>query len=641
MGRFLGEVEAALGRSLDGYQDLWNWSVAEPEAFWATIRDHFDLPIHGERSVLDLGEESPSGLPGATWFPGARLNAASVLLHAGGRGADELAILARSDARDDVGLSVAALREEVARVRRWLVAAGVGEGDRVAGYLPNVPEAVIAFLATASIGAVWTCCAPEFGVRSVLDRLEQIRPAVVVAVDGYVYGTRHVDRRGEVASIRAALDPSTRFVHLGHLDPAAAVPENATKWEVLDGPDDPGILDVPFDHPLYILFSSGTTGLPKPIVHGHGGITLEHHKALALHGDLGPGDRFFWYTTTGWMMWNYLVSGLAVGAAIVLFDGDPGHPDLGTLWRLADSCRVTALGVGAPFLDACRHAALEPRAIAGLEDLRWLGSTGAPLHAGTARWIAAELPGIPVSSISGGTDVCTAFVGGAPLLPVQAGVIPGRFLGADVAAFDPDGRALIGAEGELVVRSPMPSMPVGLWGDADGDRYRAAYFARYPDVWCHGDWITIAADGRCVISGRSDATLNRGGVRLGTADFYAVVEDTDGIVDSLVVHLDAAGADELVAFLVLEPGRALDEDLLATLRSRLREELSPRHVPDRFVPILEVPRTLSGKKTEVPVKRLLGGAPRAEVLAAGALVNPKSIDEICDWAASRPVPPAG
>lgn len=635
LGGFLTWVEDRIGVSLPDYSTAWQWSVDEPGAFWSAVRDHFALPIVGERIPLDLGDESPTGLPGAHWFPGASLNAAEIMLAADGRSDGDLAIIARSQTRDPMTLTFGELRADVARVRRGLVALGVGVDDRVAAYAPNIPETIIAFLATASLGAIWTSCAPEFGTRSVLDRLTQIRPKVLLTIDGYRYGNRRIDRRDEVATILGGLDSLDGVIHLGYLDPESGGPAGAIRWEDLDGPADPGIRSVPFDHPLYVLYSSGTTGLPKPIIHGHGGITLEHHKALALQSDLGPDDRFFWFTTTGWMMWNYLVSGLAVGSTLVLFDGDPGSPSIDTLWQLADECAVTAFGVSAPFLDACRQARLTPGSNHDLGALRWLGSTGAPLHADGFRWVAEAVGDVPVSSISGGTDVCTAFVGGASLLPVQAGVIPCRFLGADVHAVDGDGREVTGKEGELVVATPMPSMPVGLWGDEDGSRLRSSYFSRYPDKWWHGDWITVAEDGRCVISGRSDATLNRGGVRLGTADFYAVVGDVDGVEDSLVVHLDRDGADELLAFLVLDEGVALDDVLLGRLRTKLRTELSPRHVPDRFVVVPAIPRTLSGKKTEIPVKRILAGDPPDEVLAAGALANPDSIEAYVAWSTAH------
>lgn len=633
MGAFLGWATDRGYGPFRSYHDAWQWSVAEPGEFWDALRTHFGLPVQGASNALEI--PGGSGLPGARWFPGATLNAAQVVLGASGRSDSDVALWCRSDSRPDSQVSFGELRDEVARVRRALVGLGVHAGDRVAAYAPNIPETLVAFLATASIGAIWASCAPEFGTRSVLDRLTQIRPKVLIAVDGYRYGGRAIDRRTEVAAVTAALDSLEVLVHLPYLNSDATPPEGALAWSALDGPDDPGIVAVPFDHPLWILYSSGTTGLPKAIVHSHGGITLEHHKALALHGDLGVSDRFFWFTTTGWMMWNYLVSGLAVGASIVLFDGDPGSGDLHALWQLAEDVGVTAFGASAPFLDACRHRGLRPGAEHDLSQLRWIGSTGAPLGAESYRWINEEIGSLPISSISGGTDVCTAFVGGTPLLPVHAGMIPCRFLAADVHAYAPDGTEMVDHEGELVVTTPMPSMPIGLWGDHDGERLRAAYFNRYPGVWWHGDWITITHEGECVITGRSDATLNRGGVRLGTADFYAVVNELEGVADCLVVHLDSDGADELIAFVVPEDGRVLDDALRDTIRSELRRQLSPRHVPDLIAAIPAVPMTLSGKKTELPVKRILAGASPEEALASGALANPEAVDAFVAWAAAR------
>jgi acetoacetyl-CoA synthetase len=511
----------------------------------------------------------------------------------------------------------------VAHCAGGLRALGVGAGDRVAAYAPNIPETVVAFLAAASIGAVWSSCAPEFGVRSVVDRFSQIEPAVLVAVDGYRYGDKVVDRRSEVDEIVAALPSLRKTVTIPYLG------VGADGWsDLLRGPgdDEPGLEfeAVPFDHPLYVLYSSGTTGLPKPIIHGHGGITVEHLKVLTLHQDLGPADRFCWFTTTGWMMWNYLVSGLLCGSTIVLFDGDPGHPDLSTLWAMAAETRCTVFGVSAPFLMACRKAGVEPERGA----LRWVGSTGAPLPADGFRWVASEV-GVPVSSISGGTDVCSAFVGSSPLVPVRAGEISCRLLGCAVEAFDPEGRACPpGVTGELVITKPMPSMPVGFWGDDDGSRYRAAYFEEFPGVWRHGDWITFTDDGGCTITGRSDATLNRGGVRLGTSDFYAVVESFPEVADSLVVHLDDAegGSGTLRLFVALAPECVLDDDLRARIVARLRTDLSPRHVPDTIEAVPAIPRTLSGKKLELPVKRILSGTPVDKAAAPGALADPTALD---------------
>jgi acetoacetyl-CoA synthetase len=514
----------------------------------------------------------------------------------------------------------------------------------VVAYLPNIPETLVAFLATASLGAVWASCAPEFGTRSVLDRLTQIDPKVLLTVDGYRYGAKAVDRTAEVAAIREGLPNLAATVAVPYLDPVGGVASipGALAWDDLLSEGGPLAYEaVPFDHPLYILYSSGTTGLPKPIVHGHGGILLEHLKQLAFSLDLGPGDRFFWFSTTGWMMWNLLVSGLAVGSALVLFDGDLGFPDLSTLWRLAEETGTTYFGVSAPFLMACRKAGLEPAKACDLSRVRGVGSTGAPLPPEGFRWVyEAVTTDAQLNSVSGGTDVCSAFVGACPMLPVREGRISGRALGAKVEAFDSEGRPIVDEQGELVITEPMPSMPVGFWGDDDGSRYRSAYFDDFPGVWRHGDWIVIGEDGSCVISGRSDSTLNRGGVRLGTSEFYSVVEALPEVADSLVIHLedragDGIGMGELLLFVVPAGGVDVDDELKARIAAELRRSLSPRHVPDAIQGVSGIPRTLSGKKLEVPVKRILTGTPTDVAASRGALANPDSLDDFERLATER------
>ena len=628
MGAYLDWL-AQRGVRHDDYAALWRWSVAEPDAFWRSIRDHFAaFPDAGGPALAD------AAMPGARWFPDARLNYAGFLLEEGlaRRGDDEVVVIGRSQTRDRTTLTVAQLRDRVARARAGLQRLGVGPGDRVAAYLPNVPEAVIGLLATASLGAVWTSCAPEFGVRSVVDRLGQVEPRVLLAVDGYRYGDAAVDRREELAAIRHALPSLAATVLLPYLDPGAAPTGGMLAWSDLEADAAAPAFDlVRFDHPLYILYSSGTTGLPKPIVHGHGGILLEHLKMLALHHDLGEGDRFFWFTTTGWMMWNYLVSGLGVGATLVLFDGSPAHPDLSALWEMAADEGVTYFGSSAPYLMACRKAGLRPGESADLSQMRGIGSTGAPLPAEGFRYVhEAVSASAQLQSVSGGTDLCTAFVGGSPLVPVWEGEISCRCLGAPVEAFSPDGRPLVGEQGELVLTGPMPSMPVAFWNDPSGERYLAAYFDTFPGVWRHGDWITITERGSCVISGRSDATLNRAAVRIGTAEFYAVVESIPEVADSVVVHLE--DTDELLLFVALRDDVRLDAALEARIRNELRASLSPRHVPDRILAVPAVPRTLSGKKLEVPVKRILSGAPPEEVASRGSLANPHALDAFVEIA---------
>ncbi|WP_431931146.1 acetoacetate--CoA ligase [Micromonospora sp. RP3T] len=636
IGDYLRWLAEHRGLEFADYDALWQWSVTELTGFWSSIWDYFDVVAHTPPTAT-LAERA---MPGARWFPGATLNYAENVLRMPGLGDDDPAVIAHGQTRAPETLTAAQLRERVRRVAAGLRRLGVGPGDRVAAYAPNIPETYVLLLATASLGAIFSSCAPEFGTRSVTDRWQQIEPTVLVAVDGYRYGDKPIDRRAEVAAIRAALPSLRHTVAVGYLDPAGPAPDGAITWaELAAETDEPlSFTPVAFDHPLYVLYSSGTTGLPKPIVHGHGGILLEHLKMLALHHDLGPSDRFFWFTTTGWMMWNFLVSGPAVGAAIVLFDGNPGHPDLGALWRLAAETGTTYFGTSAPFLLASRKAGLVPREIADLSALRGLGSTGAPLPAEGFTWVYENVSDrLQLQSLSGGTDVCTGFVGGVPLLPVHAGEIACRALGAKVEARSADGSAVVGQLGELVITEPMPSMPVGFWNDPDGARYREAYFEVYPGVWRHGDWITVNERGGCVITGRSDATLNRGGVRLGTAEFYSVVEGLDEVVDSVVVHLedDEGGAGELLLFVVLADGLELDDAMRKKICRELRTALSPRHVPDEIHQVRAVPRTLSAKKLEVPVKKILTGTPVDAAAAKGALVNPESLTAFAALAQQR------
>ncbi|WMF04591.1 acetoacetate--CoA ligase [Micromonospora robiginosa] len=636
IGDYLRWLAEHRGLEFADYDALWQWSVTDLDAFWRSIWDYFQVVAHTPPTAT-LADRT---MPGARWFPDATLNYAENVLRAPGLGDDDPAVVAHGQTRAPETLTVAELRDRVRRVAAGLRRLGVGEGDRVAAYAPNIPETYVLLLAAASLGAIFSSCAPEFGTRSVTDRWQQIEPSVLVAVDGYRYGDKPVDRRAEVAAIRAALPSLRHTVAIPYLDPDGPAPDGALSWaELAAETDEPlSFTAVPFDHPLYVLYSSGTTGLPKPIVHGHGGILLEHLKMLALHHDLGPADRFLWFTTTGWMMWNFLVSGPAVGAAIVLFDGNPGHPELGALWRLAAETGTTYFGTSAPFLLACRKAGLVPRDVADLSALRGLGSTGAPLPAEGFTWVYENVGDrLQLQSLSGGTDVCTGFVGGVPLLPVYAGEIACRALGAKVEARSADGSPVIGQLGELVITEPMPSMPVGFWNDPDGVRYREAYFEVYPGVWRHGDWITVNERGGCVITGRSDATLNRGGVRLGTAEFYSVVEGLDEVVDSVVVHLedDEGGAGELLLFVVLADGLELDDDMRKKICRELRTALSPRHVPDEIHQVRAVPRTLSAKKLEVPVKKILTGTPVDRAAAKGALANPESLTAFATLAQTR------
>ncbi|HET7141337.1 MAG TPA: acetoacetate--CoA ligase [Candidatus Limnocylindria bacterium] len=629
VGRYLDWLAAERGLAFDSYEELWRWSVDDLDGFWGSIWDRAAIGAPAPQTVL-----ADRGMPGARWFPDVTLNWAERALRLDRRAEGDAVIVARSQTRERRELTAAELRDQVARARAGLQRVGVGRGDRVAAFLPNIPEALIALLASASLGAIWTSCAPEFGVRSVVDRLSQVEPKVLLTIDGYRYGQRLVERAEEVAAIRRALPGLQATVALDYLHAGEARIPDALSWDELTAESGPLQFEsLPFDHPLYILYSSGTTGLPKPIVHGHGGILLEHWKTLALHHDIGPADRFFWFSTTGWMMWNYLASSLLVDATAVLYDGAPNEPDLMALWRMAAEERVTFFGTSASFLMACRKEGLRPGADADLGALRGIGSTASPLPAEGFRWVYEVFdPSVHLQSVSGGTDVCTAFVGASPLVPVWEGEISCRHLGCAIEAYSPDGRPLVGEQGELVITAPMPSMPVAFWNDPGDARYRAAYFDEFPGVWRHGDWITFTDRGSCVISGRSDATLNRGGVRIGTAEFYAVVEGLPEIADSVVIHLEES--DQLLLFVALRDGFTLDEALEARLRAELRSSLSPRHVPDRIMAVPAVPRTLSGKKLEVPVKRILTGTPVDVAASRGALANPDSLDAFAELAAS-------
>jgi acetoacetyl-CoA synthetase len=502
----------------------------------------------------------------------------------------------------------------------------------VAGLLPNGPQAVIALLATASLGAIWSSCSPDFGPASVIDRFAQIEPTVLIAVPGYRYNGQEYRREDVAGQIAAALPGLSAVVLVGPPGPGGSGPGRFGDVPVLDwdtfgeaGPAaEPEYTEVPFDHPLWVLYSSGTTGLPKPIVHGHGGIVLEHLKALALHLDLGPEDVFFWYTTTGWMMWNFLAGGLLVGATIVAYDGSATYPGTDALWQLTQADRVTYFGVGAPYLLACAKAGVSPGRDLDLTALRGVGSTGSPLPPEGFGWVYDQVKrDVVLGSLSGGTDLCTGFVGPVPVKPVRSGVITARCLAAAVEALDPAGQPVTGQVGELVVSQPMPSMPVGFWNDPDGARYRESYYADFPGYWRHGDWIKILPDGGCVIYGRSDATLNRGGVRMGTSEFYRVVEAFAEVADSLVVDTGQLGQEgRLVLYVTLAPGADLDEDLTGRLRGALRAKLSPRHVPDAIHQVPGIPRTLSGKKLEIPVRKILLGTPVDQAADPDALANP-------------------
>ena len=631
VGRYLAWLERERGLVFRDYQELWRWSVDDLAGFWSSIWEFFEVKASAPYSAVLASD----AMPGAVWFPGARLNFAEHLVGAD-EDAEQVAVVSRSQTREPVELTFAELRDQVARARAGLQRLGVGPGDRVVAYLPNIPETLVAFAAAASLGAVWASCAPELGPRSVVDRLVQLEPSVLLTVGGYGFRDRQVDRRAEVATIRAALPTLRHVVHVPYGD--YVVPD-AVPWEELIAEPGPLAFDpVPFDHPLFVLFSSGTTGRPKAIVHGHGGILLELSKAHAFSWDLKPGGRLLWFSTTSWMMWNALIAALLVRSSIVMLDGDPGWPDLSWQWRVAEETRPTFMGVSPAFLMACRKAAFEPGREYDLSSVRVFGTAGSPLPAEGYRYVYEQLgPDVLLINGSGGTDVCSGIVGGSPLLPVYEGELSGRLLGVATEAFDLDGEPVVGELGELVITKPMPSMPVELWGDSDGSLYRSSYFDMFPGVWRQGDWIRFSERGSSVVTGRSDATLNRGGVRLGTSEFYSVIEDLPEIVDSLVVHLedDEGGAGELVLFVVLADGVVLDGELSAGIAGALRSQLSPRHVPDTIRAVPAIPRTLTGKKLEAPVKRMLRGEPAESVASRDSLLDPTALDQFVSIVSSR------
>jgi acetoacetyl-CoA synthetase len=633
MTRYMRWLADERGHSFDAYQPLWEWSVTELEEFWASIWDFFEVEAASGYSRI-LPERI---MPGARWFEGAELSYAQHIFR--GKRDGDVAILHASELRDLDELTWGELAEQVARVAAGLRELGVHRGDRVVAYLPNIPETVVAFLAAASIGATWSSCSPDFGAASVIDRFAQIEPNVLFCVDGYRYGGRDFDRTETVAGLQRAMPTLERTVVVPYLkaDPDLSPLDEATTWGDLlasGGGAELEFEQVPFDHPLWILYSSGTTGLPKAIVQGHGGILLEHLKKLNLHVDAQEGDRVFWFTTTGWMMWNFVVGALLSPASIVLYDGSPGHPDMGILWDLAERAGITCFGTSASYIAACMKAGVEPGAGRELDRVRSVGSTGSPLSPEGFEWIYEHVGSDTwLFSTSGGTDVCTAFVGGVPLLPVYRGELQARALGAKVEAFDEQGNSIVDRVGELVITEPMPSMPLFFWGDDDGSRYRASYFEQYPGVWRHGDWVEITSRGTAVIYGRSDSTINRQGIRMGTSEIYRAVQSLAEVVDALVIDVPRPGTDGwMPLFVVLADGVVLHEELESEIKRRIREQCSPRHVPNAIFQIQEVPRTLSGKALEVPVKRILTGTPAELAASRDSLANPDSLDYFVDLA---------
>jgi acetoacetyl-CoA synthetase len=628
---------------LDDYHALWRWSVAEPERFWASIWDHFEVRSSTPYArVIDRME-----MPGAKWFEGSHVNYAEHLLRYEERAApDEIAFLHASEVAPLAAMTWRELGRQVRILATQLRALGVVLGDRVVSYMPNVPETAIAMIATTAIGAVWSSAAPEFGVRTVIDRFVQIEPKVLFAADGYRFAGKDFQRRQEVAEIVAALPTLTQVVWLPFLDEKAAPsrPRGTSSpgylnWrELLDrenvARESFEFTRVECTHPLWILFSSGTTGLPKAIVHGHAGMLVEHLKLTHLHMDLGPASRLFFYTTSGWMMWNVVIGALLAGATSVLYDGSPVHPDVGFLWDLASRTRTTHFGASPTFVQLMQKAGLRPAERCDLEAMRMLTVSGSPCTPETFAWVyRAVKPDIWVASQSGGTELCSGFVGAVASLPVHAGEIQARMLGMDVHAWSDDGRELVDEVGELVVTRPFPSMPLYFWNDSDGARYRESYFDRFPGAWRHGDFVKINSRGGCYVYGRSDSTLNRHGVRIGTAEIYRAVEQVEGVLDSLVVCCeDPAGFFFMPLFVKLQPGVVLDDELRKRINARLREDCSPRHVPDRIDAVDAIPYTLTGKKMEVPVRRILMGVAPQRAASSDAMANPQALDFFADYA---------
>ena len=632
---FTNWLQREHGLKFASYDELWRWSVTELESFWGALWEYFSLESSAPFSRV-LGRRE---MPGAEWFPGARLNYAQHVLRRERPGADALMFLNESEPLG--GMRWEDLAGQVRILATQLRRLGVKPGDRVVAYLPNIPQAIVALLATTSIGAIWASCSPDFGSRGVLDRIAQLTPKVLFCVDGYRYGGKAFDRRSELREIIGALDSLEHVIHLPYLnpeDPSPAV-ERALQWAaLLDHPPVPveafRFEQLPFDHPLWILFSSGTTGLPKAIVHGHGGILMEMMKLLHFHMDIHPGERSFFFTTTGWMMWNVVASSLMAGACPVLYDGNPAYPDPDVLWKMAQDCGASFFGASPTYVDIMAKAGIVPGEKYDLSKLRAIMPAGSPVSPECTAWFYANVKkDIWIATGSGGTDCCTGFVGGVPTLPVYAGEIQAPSLGVAAAAFNERGESVIDEVGELVITEPLPSMPVGFWNDPGNARYRESYFEEFPGVWRHGDFFRINARGGCFVLGRADATLNRQGVRIGTAEIYRTLAHLEGVDDALIVNLDLPGGQFFMPlFVKLAAGVQLDADLEKRICARLRKELTPRHVPDRIIQVPQIPVTLTGKKMEVPVRKILMGVPAEKAANRNAMANPSALDDFVSYA---------
>lgn len=622
------------GLNFDDYPSLWQWSTDNLEDFWASVWEYFDVRSPSPASAV-LTDHS---MPGAQWFPGAQVNYVDQVFRHGG--SDKPAIIFADESGADLTLSWKELERQVASLATALKKLGVVPGDRVAAYLPNRPETVVAFLACASLGAIWSVCSPDMGPVSVLDRFRQIEPKVLIAADGYRYGGKPFSRLSVLDEVRSQLPSLQQLILVTVLgEEAGSRPSNCLDWvELVADNVKLQVTWLPFEHPLWIVYSSGTTGTPKPIVHGHGGIVLAMSVGLGFHNDLGPNDRYHWYSSTGWIMWNCQVGGLLLGSCICLFDGNPGYPDLKVLWQFAERSEATFFGAGAAFYASCLKADLQPNQFADLHKLRSLGSTGSPLSPECYEWIYQHVAqdDLWLAPMSGGTDLAGPFIGGVPILPVYAGEMQCRVLGAAVHAFDDAGTALLDEVGELVCTRPMPCMPLYFWNDQDGQRYRDSYYDTYPGVWRHGDWVRITPRGGAVIYGRSDATINRHGIRMGTSELYRAVEALPEILDCLVVDLEYLGKPSYMPlFAVLQPGVELTAALRERINSCIRSALTARHVPNDIFVVQAIPRTLSGKKLELPIKKLLLGQPLEKVVNPDSMANPECLSWYVAFAEQR------
>jgi acetoacetyl-CoA synthetase len=624
-------VQQRHGVHFDDYQDFWRWSVDNIEDFYAELAEFSDVRFTDPPATVLTSRL----VPDARWFPGGTLNFAEHVFRALPAG---IVVTGISELRDNTLWTAEDLRAQVGRIRAGLVRLGVQRGDLVAGYLPHIPETLAAFLAVASLGAVWAVCPPEFGVHSVVDRLGQVEPKVLLAVDGYRFGGRDFDRRAEAEMIRSELPSVETLVWLPYLNNSAP-PAGAVPWDEAFGTDGPvEFAQVPFDHTLYVLYTSGTTALPKAIPHSHGGPLLEHHKWLGIQADMGLGDTFFWFSTTGWIVWNLAVSALLTGASVVTYDGSPIYPDLRRQWQLVEELKITHLGASTAYMMGCMRAGLKPGAEFDLSSLRVGLIGGSPFPPAGWEWVYdAVKRDMLVGCSCGGTDVAGTFIGGAPLVPVKSGRHACVYLGVDVQAWDDRGQPIVGRPGELVVTTPLPSMPRALWGAAGAERLHETYYSTFPGVWDQHDWVIFYDDNSSSVIGRSDATLNRAGVRLGPSEYYAVLESMPEVAEALVVHLQDRNleAGEIFVFVVLSGEHVLDDALEQRIRQRLASSLSPRHVPDAVLAVADVPKTLTGKKLEVPVRRILEGAPAADVTSTGTLANPGSIADFVRIAQQR------